>query len=74
MPVKIELSIEASERLRAMVARCKPPFDFAWRPTLRELPIPRNRSLVLRSSFANPFTWGWHRFLWACQTAKGSRY
>jgi hypothetical protein len=22
------------------------------------------RALIVRNSFANPFVWGWHRFLW----------
>ena len=30
-------------------------------------------SLILRHSFANPYWWGWHRYLWAIGVQKGTR-
>jgi hypothetical protein len=30
------------------------------------------RALVVRSSFANPYWWGWHRYLWAIGRQKGT--
>ncbi len=30
------------------------------------------RSLVLRHSFANPYWWGLHRYLWATGRQKGT--
>lgn len=31
------------------------------------------RALVLRHSFANPYWWGWHRYLWATGMQRGTR-
>lgn len=28
-------------------------------------------SLIVRHSFANPYWWGWHRYLWAVGTYHG---
>ena len=34
----------------------------------------RNKNLpVVRSSFSNPYIWGWHRYLWAIGMQKGTR-
>jgi hypothetical protein len=30
-------------------------------------------NLILRHSFANPYWWGWHRYLWAMGIQKGTR-
>lgn len=27
--------------------------------------------LIVRASFANPYWWGWHRFLWAEGVRRG---
>ena len=32
------------------------------------------RAVVVRLSFANPYTWGWHRFLWWERTRRGLSY
>jgi len=29
---------------------------------------------IVRNSFANPYIWGWHRFLWWERTRRGLRY
>jgi hypothetical protein len=29
-------------------------------------------ALIVRSSFANPYWWGWHRYLWAIGRQKGT--
>lgn len=30
-------------------------------------------SLIVRHSFANPYWWGWHRYLWAIGVQKGTQ-
>lgn len=30
--------------------------------------------LIVRHSFANPYWWGWHRYLYATANSKGIRY
>lgn len=31
-----------------------------------------SRAVIVRDSFSNPYTWGWHRYLWAVGMQKGT--
>ena len=32
------------------------------------------KSIVVRNSFANPYWWGWHRFIWWERSRRGLGY
>jgi hypothetical protein len=33
-----------------------------------------SRNLIVRASFANPYWWGWHRFIYWERTKRGLHY
>ena len=64
-------SVLIAERLGLRIFRSPRTEDRTTRHTEHS---PQMTDIILRHSFANPYWWGWHRFLWAERSKRGLVY